>query len=264
MQGIADYQFLRPVVEGSRGSVYLAVPPARLGLDCAHVGVKVVVGPTSEDSLRRATRELRAFASAQSPFLVKLLDAGQQDGTFFYSMEYCQLGSLAQPARPLSRAEVVVAVAQAARAAHALHEAGLVHRSIKPANILLRDDGARLSDLGLVQTLSPGQTITGFGPVGDVEFVEPSILLGQPGSRASDVWSLGATLHRAITGDGIYGELPADDPLLCIRRVLGNRPRLSSRLSGADAEVIGRCLAVAAADRPRDALSLAQELEKLH
>ena len=97
MQGIADYQFLRPVVEGSRGSVYLAVPPARLGLDCAHVGVKVVVGPTSEDSLRRATRELRAFASAQSPFLVKLLDAGQQDGTFFYSMEYCQLGSLAQP-----------------------------------------------------------------------------------------------------------------------------------------------------------------------
>jgi serine/threonine protein kinase len=177
MQGIADYRFLRPVVEGSRGSVYLAVPPPRLGLDCEHVGVKVVAGPTNEDSLRRATRELRAFASAQSPFLVKLLDAGQQDGTFFYSMEYCQLGSLAQPARTLSHAEIVVAVAQAARAAHSLHEAGLVHRSIKPANILLRDDGARLSDLGLVQTLSPGQTITGFGPVGDVEYVEPSILL---------------------------------------------------------------------------------------
>ena len=261
MQGIADYRFVRPMADGGESGFYLATPPPRLGLDCELVGVKVILGPTSEDSLRRATRELRAFAAAQSPFLVSLLDAGQQDGTFFYAMEYCPLGSLARPASPLSRADVVLAVSQASRAAHVLHEAGLVHRSIKPANILLSDDGARLSELGLVQAINPVQTMTGFGLVTDVEFVEPSILLGQAGSRASDIWSLGSTLHRALTGTGIYGELPDQDPLLCIRKVLSSRPKVSHELSASDAELIARCLGPDTEGRPSSALVLAEELE---
>ena len=205
----------------------------------------------------------RAFAAASSPYLVTLYDAGQQDGSFFYAMEYFPLGSLAAPATPMTRERVLTAVAQAARAAHALHEAGVVHRSIKPENVLLAQDGARLSDLGLAQALAPGQTVTGLGPVGTVEYLEPGQLMGERGSRASDLWSLGITLHRALTGVGVYGNLSTTDPLLAVRAVLSSRPQLSSALDPRDADVIARCLAPQAVDRPATAEALALELEAL-
>ncbi len=263
LQGIADYRFIRALGEGSHGNFYLAAPPARLGLAAEHVAVKVLTGETDEDTFRRTTRELRAFASAQSPFLVTLYDAGQQEGSFFYSMEYFPLGSLAEPAEPLSRPQVLVAVAQVARAAHALHESGVVHRSIKPQNVLLHPGGARLSDLGLAQSLNPGKTVTGLGPVGAVEYLEPAVLLGQRGSRATDIWSLGITLHRGLTGRGVYGELPAGDALFAVRKVLSSRPELDPSLDPRDAALLTRCLAVDPADRPHDAQQLAVELEVL-
>lgn len=263
MQGVADYLFLRSLGEGIRSAFYLATPPPRLELESDVVGVKVLFGATNEDNLRRATRELRAFAAARSAHLVTLLDAGRQDDIFFYAMEYCPLGSLAAPARPLERREVVLAVAHAARGAHALHDAGLVHRSIKPANVLLHDSGARLADLGLVQALVPTQTMTGLGSIRAVEYVEPAMLSGQLASRASDIWSLGVTLHRALTGEGMYGEMPLKDPLLCVRKVLSGRRQLSQKLTAAERAVVARCVAQQPEERPRDALALANELEAM-
>jgi serine/threonine protein kinase len=263
MQGIADYRFVRALGDGGHGTFYLAIPPARLGLAVEHVAVKVLAGSTDEEAVRRTTRELRAFASAQSPYLVTLFDAGQQDGSFFYSMQYFPMGSLAEPARPLTRAEVLTAVSQAALAAHALHEAGVVHRSIKPENILLQEDGARLSDLGLAQALAPGQTVTGLGPIGAVEYIEPAILLGKRGSRASDIWSLGVTLHRALTGVGVYGDLPAKDPLFAVRKVLSTQPQLSPTLDAGTTALLTKALATDPQDRQRDALAFAQECQAL-
>lgn len=263
MHGIADYTFLRPLGHGSHGTFYLAVTPPRLQLAAEHVAVKVLSGGTDEDAFRRTTRELRAFAAASSPYLVTLLDAGQQGGLFFYSMPYYPEGSLAAPRQPLTRERVLRAVAQAARAAHALHEAGVVHRSIKPENVLLDGDHARLSDLGLAQALSSGQTVTGLGPIGAVEYLEPAILLGGRGSRASDVWSLGVTLHRALTGQGVFGELPPDDALVAVRTVLSSRPQVDPDLEPGVADLVRRCLAPSAEDRPHDALTLAEELESV-
>ena len=108
------------------------------------MAVKVLAGRATDDVFRRATKELRAFAAVRSPYLVSLYDAGQQDGVFYYAMEYCPLGSLAAPVQQMSRAEVFRAVEHAALAVHALHEAGIVHRDIKPANVLLYDGGAKL------------------------------------------------------------------------------------------------------------------------
>ena len=161
-----------------------------------------MAGQTQEDAFRRATRELRLFASVKSPFLVALYDAGQEGGRFFYAAEYLPLGSLASPAKPLDRGQTLRAVADAARAAHVLHEAGIAHRSIKPANILITETGGKLSDLGLAQVLAPGMTVTGMGPIGSVEYIDPAILSGERAGRPSDLWSLGVTLHRAITGTG--------------------------------------------------------------
>jgi eukaryotic-like serine/threonine-protein kinase len=263
VEGIADYRFVRPLGDAGHGTMFLAVPPPRLKVATDHVGVKVLTGADDEASLRRVTRELRAFASVTSPYLISLLDAGRQDSYFFYAMEYCAGGSLEAPERPLERSDIIRAVAEAAHATHALHEAGLVHRGIKPSNILLADDGARLADLGLVQSLTRGQTVTGLGALGAVEYLDPALLSGQAATRASDVWSLGVTLHRALSGEGVYGEMSTSDPLLCVRRVLTGRPRMSDRIHAEDATVIAHCVETDPADRPRTALELAEALTRL-
>ena len=130
LNGIADYEFVRSLGKGNHGEFFLANKPARLAIDAQQVAVKVLSGPTTEDVFRRATRELSAFAAVQSPYLVTLYDAGQQGGTFYYAMEYLPDGSLSS-GNP-DRHTAIRAVADAARAAHDLHEPGIVHRDISP------------------------------------------------------------------------------------------------------------------------------------
>lgn len=263
MDGIADYRFLGSLGEGAHGRFYLATPPPRLGLTAEHVAVKVLVGHSDEDTVRRTTRELRAFASARSPYLVDLYDAGRQEHAFFYAMAYFPEGSLAAPAKALTRPEVLRAVEHAALAAAALHEVGIVHRSIKPGNVLLHPGGAKLSDLGLAQDLNPGQTVTGLGPIGEVEYLEPAVLLGERGTQSSDIWSLAVTLHRALTGVGVYGELPDNDPLMAVRTVLSNKPRLDPGLHPDDAALLAGCLSPVPDERPATAAELANQLARL-
>jgi serine/threonine protein kinase len=263
VDSIADYAFVRALSEGNHGTYHLARTPPRLRLDAEFVVVKVVAGTTTTDTFRRATRELKAFAAVRSPYLVRLFDAGQQGGVFYYAMEYLPLGSLAAPAQPLSRPEVLRAVAHVARAAHALHDAGIVHRDIKPENVLLAEDGGRLSDLGLAQLLQPGVTLTGMGPIGSLEYVDPAVLRGERASRQTDVYSVGMTLHRALTGRSVYGDLPDDQPLLAMRAVLSGTPVIDSSLGPEDRAVIAACISEDAAQRPHSALEVAERVEAL-
>lgn len=262
MDKIAGYRLVRSLGEGNHGEFFLAERPSRLPGDSEFVAVKVLASMSNEDAVRRITRELQHFASITSPYLVSLYDAGQEGGRFFYSMEYFPLGSLARPARPLDRAERLRAVADAARAAHTLHEGGAVHRGIKPTNIMMHEAGGKLSDLGLTQLLSPGQKLTATGPIGSVEYMDPEMLRTEQGSRGTDVWSLGVTLHRVLSGVGVYGELP-DDPYVVVVRVLNTTPTLSENLSDGERGVISRALAPRALDRHHTALELADEIDAL-
>lgn len=256
MEGIADYRFVRPLGESNYGTNHLATTPARLGIPAEHVVVKVIAGPTSDDAFRRATRELKHFSVADSDKLVAVYDAGRHGGAFYYAMEYLPLGSLERPHVDIDVPGRVAAVRDAALAAHALHERGIAHRDIKPANILLAEDGGRLADLGLSQLLSPGMVTTGLGQIG-LEFTDPAIMLGAQASRASDLWSLGASLHYAMTGVGVYGELAGTEPLLLVRSILASQPSLSADLPTAAAELISDCLNADLAARPRTAAAFA-------
>jgi len=224
---LADFRVVRLIGEGNHGRFYLAHPPARLGIDDEFVAVKVFAGQCSEDAYRRGTRELRAFAAVDSPHLARVYDAVLEDN-FLYAMEYFPLGSLAAPARPLTHDDVLRAVEHAARAVHALHEGGLAHGDVKPGNVMLHENGGKLSDLGLARVFTAGAALTGMAPETSVEYLDPSLLLGEPPSRATDIWALGATLHRALSGKGLYGELPERQPLLAIRRVQTTPPTLRS------------------------------------
>lgn len=243
---IADYVILRQLGEGNHGRYYLARPPARLELTDEFVALKVFGDRVGELAYDRGVRELRAFAAVRSPYLVTVYDAVLED-TFAYAMQYFPLGSLATPSRPLARTEVYRALEHAARAAHALHEAGMAHSDIKPANVLLADGpdglGGRLSDLGLARFLAPGTTLTSMGRASSVEYVDPDVIGGARPSRRTEIWALGATVHRALAGTGLYGELPDAQPLLAIRKVLGAPPRVDPALRPDEAELVRLCLA---------------------
>ena len=262
MEGIADYEFVRSLGDGNHGEFFLAKTPARLPVEAELVAVKVLSGSTTQEVFRRATRELAAFAAVRSEHLVTLYDAGQQGGVFYYSMEYLPGGSLAEPEEYiLDEPATLRAVAHAARAAHALHEAGIVHRDIKPGNVLLHPDGGKLSDLGLSQVLAPGMTLTGMGSLGSIEFVDPDVLHGEPPSRSSDVYSLGVTLHYALTRQGLHGELPDHDPVLALRKVLSSPPSIAPGLDEDLADIVRWTIAPDRTERPASALALAERLE---
>jgi eukaryotic-like serine/threonine-protein kinase len=256
MDRVADYELERSLGRGDHGEFFLAKAPARLRTEDEHVALKVLSTPDLDDAVRRMTRELRAFAAVSSPYLVAVLDAGQEGDQLFYAVAYHPMGSLAAPEVPLERPEVLRAVVHAARGAHALHEGGLAHRGIKPSNVMLHDHGARLADLGLAEVLAPDAHVTGIGATGAVEFMDPEILRGRSASRASDIWSLGATLHRALAGEGIYGELP-DQPLRAMRAVFERKPRISETLSTEERAVVDAALSPDPAQRPATALALA-------
>lgn len=259
---IADYRVQRSLGYGNNGQVYLARPPRRLGLDEEFVAVKVFDGPCSDSSYERAVEELRVASAPGSPYLARVLEAALDGASFFYAMDYVPLGSLAAPGRPLSHNEVLLAVSHAASAAHALHEAGISHAAIKPQNVLVGARSALLADVGLGRFLRPGLTLTGVATAGAVAYLDPAVLRGQAPSRSSEVWALGATLHRALAGVGLYGELSDNEPLLAIRTVMSTTPMVADYLEPGAAALIRDCLDVADR-RVRTADAVAQRLAGL-
>ncbi|MGV9824177.1 MULTISPECIES: protein kinase domain-containing protein [unclassified Gordonia (in: high G+C Gram-positive bacteria)] len=267
-QQLADFSVLRRLGAGGNGTFYLAVPPARLGLSTDRVVLKVFSGVCSDDAYRRGVRELRAFAAVSSPYLAMLYDAVLQ-GQFMYAMEYFPAGSLEEPTQPTTRAGALAAIADAARGVDALHEAGIAHANITPASIMLTEPtaarpagGGKISDLGLARVLAADEPVTSFAQPGAVQYMDPALLAGDLPSRATDIWSLGACLHRALTGTGVYGEVPDTQPLLAIRAALSTPPALSENLNRDERTLIANCLALSG-ERPATAIEVAERIEAL-
>lgn len=269
MDGIADYVFLRQLGQGPHGRVQLARTPPRLAVDDEHVAVKVIGGATSKDAFYRVAQELGSIAALRCELLARIFDVGLHEGTAYFAMRYYPRGSLVEPGMQLSRRQRLIAVARAARAAHELHEAGTVHRAIKLSNVLLDDAGGCLSDPGTAQLLKPGLTVTGLGPSSDMgarselEYVDPWLLRGRHVGRSSDIWSLGVTLHAALTGHGLYPRMPSADPLVAVRLHVKATPELDPDLVAEERAVIGRALHPERSRRYRTAAELAEDIEAL-
>jgi serine/threonine protein kinase len=181
----------------------------------------------------------------RSPYLTALHDVGQQDGVFYYGMEYVAGGSLALPAQPVDAALQVRAVGDTARALAALHRAGIVHGGVRPGNILLDAYGAKLSDPDLTAVLAPGQRYSGYGSTAGLAFSDPAALLGEPAMPAHDLWSIGVLVHWV--GAGTHGRdgLPDRDGLGAFRQVITARLRISSTLAEPLRGIVHDCLAEA-------------------
>ena len=259
---IADYEPVEQLGSGNHGQVWTARPPDRLGAGVATVVVKVFNRIVDEAEFQRVAEELRVYAAARSPHLVTLYEVARHGDRLVLAMEHFPRGSLHHGRTGLGAKEIVTAVIHAARGAHDLHEAGIVHREIKPANIMLTETGAKLGDLGLSHVVSPGQTVTGVG-VSSVETMEPGIVRGEKATRGSDIWSLGAALHQALTGRSVFGDIPDSSLIAVLRHVMTTPPQLAEgEIRPEHLTIIRRCLDPDRMNRYPTALALAQDLEQ--
>ena len=182
---IGEYEVLERVGEGATGVVYRAD---------GDVAVKVLRN-TDPVVAKRFAREARLAAAIESRHLVRILDVG--DG--FFVMPYFPRGSLAD-AQPLSIPELVRVAAEIAQALDALHAAGIVHRDVKPSNVLLGDDGAVLADFGLARGVDSTQLTHDGQLLGTAHYLAPELIEGAVATPASDVYAFACLLYEAATG----------------------------------------------------------------
>lgn len=261
MQRIADYDIVQSLGEGNQSQYWYGRAPARLGLGDAMVAIKTYNHLTSESEFARVSRHLELYSSIAGPNLLGLYEVGQQGGIVYVAGQYLPGGSLARPARPFSRIDVLRAMADAARGAHALHEHGIAHRAIRPGNILLDDQGAKLGDVNISHLLSPGQTITSAAQMGTIEHLSPELVQGQPPSRSSDLWALAATMHKVLTGQSFFPNLPTDSLVSALRYLLTERPVMGDALRNGERHIIESCVAPDPAERPKTGADLAKAIE---
>jgi serine/threonine protein kinase len=206
---------------GGMGDVYLGT--TRRG---EQVAIKLIRGAQLHDDEFRARfrREVRAAAKVRSRFIANLVDADPDAELPWLATDYVPGPTLSQALAaqgPLSEDEVRRLVTGVAEALHEIHRAGLVHRDVKPANVILGPDGPRLIDLGVVASVGATRlTMTG-QPVGTPMYMAPEQASGNRTTSAADVWALGALAYYAATGNHLF---EGDHPAVVLYRVAASPP----------------------------------------
>ena len=197
---VGPYRLEGELGSGGTGVVYRAVHD-----DGEIVALKVLRSELAGDETfrKRFLREARAAQEVVDPHLVPVVDLGEADGRPYLASEFVEGGSLAArlAAGPLVQDELLRVAAGVAAGLDALHRAGLVHRDVKPANIMLDDDGgARLTDFGLAKGRAY-TVLTRSGQVlGTLDYMPPEAIKGEEATPASDVYSLGCVVYECVAG----------------------------------------------------------------
>jgi serine/threonine-protein kinase len=220
------------------------------------------------DQLERFRREARAVAQLNHPHIVQVIDAGEDDGMPYIVFEYVEGMTLKDRIRHFGRLDVPESVAYAieiSRALGAAHERGIVHRDVKPQNILVDEEGsAKVTDFGIARTLEQ-EGLTADGRVlGTTDYVSPEQALGHPVTGQSDLYSLGVVLYEMLTGDVPFkGENQVAVAMKHVREELPDiafrRPEVSSAL----AAVLDRATAKDLAQRYQTDRELLADLEEV-
>ncbi|MGK8522819.1 protein kinase domain-containing protein [Nocardia asteroides] len=247
------YRLTDPIGTGAMGVVWRATD---ILLQRTVAVKQVLLGPGLSGSAkleakRRAMREGRIAARLHHPNAITVFDVAEEDGQPWLVMEYMDAPSLATKLsgdRTLAPIEVAEIGAQAASALAAAHEAGIMHRDVKPANLLVADDGTvKITDFGISRAVGDVTvTATGF-LAGTPAYLAPEVARGEDPEPASDVFALGSTLYAAVQGTPPFGE--GDNPLALLHAVA--RAEIPPPdAAGPLGPVLMRLLAPAVGDRP--------------
>jgi hypothetical protein len=207
---IGNYRIEEQIGRGGMGVVYAAT---HLGLD-RRVALKLIAEDLSEDEAfrERFRREPRVAASIDHENVIPVMDAGESDGQLYVTMRLVEgddLGTMLKREGPLDPQRAAEIVGQVADALDAAHERGLVHRDVKPANVLIEPRGGRehayLTDFGITKAGGGSIGLTRTGDwVGTADYVAPEQIEGKEIDRRTDVYALGAVLYHALAGEAPY------------------------------------------------------------
>jgi serine/threonine protein kinase len=203
---VGGYLLEERLGEGAGGLVFRATAPR--GGD---VAVKVLRPDRARDDVQRARfrREARLAGGIDSRHVAPVLELGEiEDATYLVLPLYAG-GSLAARLRaegPIALAETADLAAQLGRGLDALHARGILHRDVKPSNVLLEPDGtAALADFGLARTADSTRLTEDGAVVGTPHYLAPELIEGRDATRASDVYALGCVLYECLVGEPPFG-----------------------------------------------------------
>jgi serine/threonine-protein kinase len=268
---IGRYVIVRTLGRGAMGVVYLARDP-QIERELALKTIRFDTGEKSfsaDEAKARFLKEARISGRLQHPHIVTVFDVGEDQGTLYLAMELVQGGSFSQrltdPAGfPLrDRIRVVAEVAEAL--AHA-HERGVLHRDVKPANILLSPTlSAKVTDFGIGKLLTGDTELTSTGQmVGSPAYMSPEQIKGEKLDARTDIFSLGIVLYQALT---LRKPFPADTLTTLVYQILHEEPMdpslVTSEVPEGMKEIIRKCLAKDRANRYADAGELAADLREI-
>ncbi len=263
---LGDYELLEEVGRGGQGVVFRA-RQKRLN---RIVALKVIsLGQcASEAHLKRFRREAEAAASLDHPGIVPIHEVGERDRSCYFSMQFIEGGQLDEVVRstPMSIRQAAELIAKVARTVHYAHEHGILHRDIKPGNILLDKSGEpHLTDFGLARLLDTQSNVTRtIDVLGTPSYMAPEQAAGESTrlSKAIDVYGLGAVLYQLLTGHPPFAGGTTYETIRLLRDTEPRQPRLLN--PKVDRELSTICLKCLEKDPKRrysSALSLAEDLE---
>jgi formylglycine-generating enzyme required for sulfatase activity/predicted Ser/Thr protein kinase len=216
---LGSYQVQREIGRGGMGVVYLAHEQS-LG---RVVAVKVLASRLADDAayVKRFGREARAVARLDHPNIVHALSVGEQDGLYYIAMQYVKGRSLAQFIReksPLEWRGALDITRQAAEALAEAHKHGIIHRDIKPDNIMVDETGrVKVMDFGLARATAASTKLTADGTqLGTPMYMSPEQINGNPVDGRTDIYSLGVTLYEMLTGRPPF---QADTPMALMYQI---------------------------------------------
>ena len=260
---LAGFRVESLIGQGAMGAVYLAVDTKAGG----RVALKLLTPELSADERfrQRFMREAELAASLEHPHVVPILSFGEEDGRLYLAMAHVEGTDLRQLLRrevTLEPTRALDLVAQVADALDAAHAAELVHRDVKPANILVAPvaagEHAYVCDFGLARHMSSVSSLTGDrGFVGTLDYVPPEQIAGGPIDRRADVYSLGCVLYECLTGERPFER---DSELALVYAHLNDPPPRATDLRLELPQALDGVIATALAKEPEDRYASCGEL----
>jgi len=267
LMDFGDYELLEQIGRGGQGVVFRA---HQKSLNRT-VALKVIsLGQwASEAHVKRFRREAEAAARLEHPCIVPIYEVGERDGSCYFSMKFVEGGQLDEVVRrePMPPRRAAELIAKVARTVHYAHEHGILHRDIKPGNILLDKNGEpHLTDFGLARLVESESTVTRTLEVlGTPSYMAPEQAVGNKAhlTSATDVYGLGAVLYQLLTGQPPFAGGTTYETIKLLLETEPRQPRfLNPKIDRDLSTICLKCLEKDPARRYPSALALAEDLER--